>query len=934
MSVRLMTSVAGTPFSAVSGIPVASGRARDSRRLAQSRPPLLHGLSRGLVAASFSALPIAALFLASCVGGGAMQDARLAPGPAEPAEFARAGNAGPVTGTPGGTDERPSFAADDSPHAAEDAEVQTTVSDAAFVETDKTGDADGRLHVSLRPLNNVDAKDLLDHWGHRRFGQVSDLLSPAIEPEEEAAAFRDLLEAAREADTAFVPGLHDGDAVTVLGQRRGLTFGRWTGGPTDTLSIEFNLEHATKTMREDRAFRAALERAGKVWSRRIGDSWTAWERRYGESKGRVIGNYGSAGREVRVGPGGETSTGVEIFITGAELAGNIAGMAGVRSLYPGDVWEPHTGAIVFDNDHLREAGEADLFRTMVHEIGHVLGAWQGGTFMDRYAPWTDYDAGTWTGPYVVAAHGGPAPFQDSDDGHGWHDGERSPNARRFDFGHSGVCASVMAYCAHSAAVPAFLPAEIDYAFLADIGLAVQPETDRPETYGLAGWMEHAAFALSVSRELDISLADPQPRYSTHGARWTALETVDLLWAHADAFGHPSPGSPVRTFPLDGAVRYAGGLIGTAVDHAGMPPVFGDANLSLDLESLTGKASFTSLRLSYGGDRYLFGTGSLHYPIGLAGNEIRHAAPGVSLTAGFYGPRHEEVAGTLDDARAGLLASFGAKHDERPPRFDIVADASHVRGLMYQDGWSDSTDGWFRYRCGAGSDCEGRFEWWKPENEWRDVDATGDRSPRERVLNWTAGGWGNWISEDPFADHGAIRLSRRHAGATDGRRGRYQRDGYYGAMNHAAFGTGFYRYRDWETRDGEMWDFHIKGSGFQGDISASRPPGGAVWEGRMVGYQSGLEAGKDPFVQGNARVRLSFARDQVSVGFSRVTSTDLERSLERFGFDNIQLAANGAFDGFDNGLVEGAFFGPAHEEVAGMFQKNDNNVIGSFGAVRE
>ena len=112
------------------------------------------------------------------------------------------------------------------------------------------------------------------------------------------------------------------------------------------------------------------------------------------------------------------------------------------------------------------------------------------------------------------------------------------------------------------------------------------------------------------------------------------------------------------------------------------------------------------------------------------------------------------------------------------------------------------------------------------------------------------------------------------------------------MNHAAFGTGFYKYRDWETRDGEMWDFYIKGSGFQGDISASRPPGGAVWEGRMVRYQSGLE--EDPFVPGNARVRLSFARDRVSVGFSRVTSTDLERSLERFGFDD--------------GPVKGAFFG--------------------------
>ena len=37
-----------------------------------------------------------------------------------------------------------------------------------------------------------------------------------------------------------------------------------------------------------------------------------------------------------------------------------------------------------------------------------------------------------------------APFQDDDDAHGWHDGERSPDADRIDFHHSGVCSSVMA----------------------------------------------------------------------------------------------------------------------------------------------------------------------------------------------------------------------------------------------------------------------------------------------------------------------------------------------------------------------------------------------------------------------------------------------------------------------------------------------------------
>ena len=759
---------------------------------------------------------------------------------------------------------------------------------------------------------------------------MSERLSAAAPSAGDVADFERLLAGARRTgEESPAPGLREADSIAMLGHLRGVAYGRWTGGPADTLSIGFDLEHAGNELRGDRSFTAMLERAGKVWSHRIADTWSEWERRAGESKGRLIGNYGISGRDIRVGPGGETSTGLLIHVTGGTLSGN--GIGGPRSLRPGDAWEPHTGAVAFDTGHVEEAEEASLFRTMVHEIGHVLGAWQGDESMKRYAPYTDRVSGTWLGPHVVAAHGGAAPFQDGDDGYGWHDGERSPDAVSYDFAHSGVCASVMAYCADGAAIPALLPAEIDFAFLRDLGLTVTREPDRPETYGLAGWMDHSAFTLSVSRELGVSLAEAQPRYFEHGGRWQDLDMVDLLWAEADAFGSPSSGSLARTFPLGGTVSYAGGLIGTAVDHTGLPPVYGDANLSLNLESLSGKASFTRLRMSYDGKRYLFGDGSLHYPLTLADNELRHVAPGVSLTAGFYGPRHAEAAGTLDDSRAGLLASFGAGHDERPARRAVIAGADHIRGTMYQDGWSDDADGRYRYRCGSGPGCEGKFEWWKRENEWRDVEATATRSPRERVLGWTAG-WGDWMSEDLVADHGEIRMSRRYAGATDGRKGRHQADGYYGVMNHAAFGTGFHRYRDWETRDGDLWDFYIEGTGFQGDVSGSRPQGSATWQGRMVGYQSGLKAGEDPFVQGAARVRLSFRSESVDIDFAGVRSMDLTRSLDNFGFEDIRLAADGTFDGLDGGHVEGAFFGPAHEEAAGMFHKNANSVTGSFGAV--
>ena len=694
----------------------------------------------------------------------------------------------------------------------------------------------GGRRVSLRPKNNVDAGDLLDHWGHRRNGHLSERLSELSEPNDHVADFQDLLEAARENGAeAAAPNLQDDDTITLLGHRRGVAYGRWSGGPADTLAIDFDLQYATTKMREDRSFRAALERAGKAWSVRIDDTWTEWDRRYGESKGRLIGNYGAEGREIRVGPGGETSTGLVIYVTGVPLGEDTAGRGGPKSMPPGDDWEPHTGVVAFDRGYLEEAGEASLFRTMVHEIGHVVGAWSGEAAGERLASFVQRETGTWTGPNVVAAHGGPAPFQDHDDTHGWHDGERSPDASNFDFAHSGVCASVMAYCRYTSAIPALHPAEIDFAFLADLGLTITPETDRPETYGLAGWMDHSAFTLSVSRELDVSQADPQPRYSIGGGRWKSLDTVDLLWADADAFGDSSTDDLARSFPLAGTVRYSGGLIGAAVELPGFPPVYGDANLAVVLNSLTGKASFTSLRTLSDGTTYVFAGGSLHYPIAVADNTITHDSAGVSLVADFYGPRHEEVAGTLDDSRAGLVASFGARHDERLPRPEVIAAADRVIGMMYQDGFSETGDGWHRFRCGAGFDCEGRQNWWEAGSAWYDVSAEEDRTPRERVLVWTAG-WGDWMSEDMFADHGAIGIARRHAGETDGGKGRFQADGYFGTMEHAAFGTGFRSYRDWERQDGEIWNFYILGTGFQGDLSGT-PPGGRGDLGRADGRLS-------------------------------------------------------------------------------------------------
>ena len=517
----------------------------------------------------------------------------------------------------------------------------------------------GSLRLADLPRDNPDAADLLDHWGHRRGQKILDgLFLTDADAEADAADLHALRTAAQAGDedldapdlvvgdavlidsdavpiagtgetgseALVAPNLFDGDEVRILGARRGITYGRWTGGPADTLSIEFDLSHAGPAMRDDPMFRAMLDRSGKVWSRRIADTWSTWKRRAGTFKGWHAGT--DARIQIRVAEGGEISTGLEIAVTDGDLG--FAGEAALSTIFPSDSWEPHFGSIVIDRDHLRTAGEAELFSTLTHEIGHVVGAWIGDQSAQPFGPYTDEATGTWSGPNVVAVHGGPAPFQDNSDPNTWVAGERDPLASEYDFVHSGVCASVMAYCTGWAAAPAFLPHALDFAFLADLGLTITDETTRPETYGLAGWTNHAGFTLAVSRDLSVGLADPQPYYDRWGNRWMTLAVVDLLQAEANAFGHRSTGDFSLSYPRAGTfgtVWYAGGLIGTALNRAWLPPVLGNANLAVNLGTLDGRASFTSLAVYTNGLAEPFAGGRLHYPFALSENALVGTDPG-------------------------------------------------------------------------------------------------------------------------------------------------------------------------------------------------------------------------------------------------------------------------------------------------------------------
>ena len=776
--------------------------------------------------------------------------------------------------------------------------------------------------------DNTTAADLLEHWGHRRVqGLVEGLSLRSPAPDADAAD----LEALHAAASA-TPDLPVGDEVRLLGTRRGVTYGRWTAGPADTLSITLDLSAAGPLMRSYPGFRALVERAGKAWSHRIADTWAAWQRHEGELKGWLIDGPDSS-TEVYVRAGGELSTGLRIDLRDDDIPGDSAGWANLGHGPPGASMEPRFASLEIDRDYLRDyprgAGESSLFAILGHEIGHTLGAWQGGEWTHSYGPFTDTEAGTWTDPNVVALHGGPAPFQDAADPSAWVDGERSPRATRFDFGHSGVCDSLMAYCTGNAPRPAFSPRDIDFAFLADLGMTVREDTGDPETYGLAGWTEHAGFTLAVSRDLRIDLG----AQSGHGRRYRnqrPLDVTDRFLVEANAFGHRSTGSLALSYPatdLSGTARYAGGLIGAAIARASMPPVTGDAALAVDLGTLDGTASFTSLAVHTGGVSRTFAGGALHYPFALDGNAIVGTHASATLRADFHGPRHEDAAGTLHDPDAGLLASFGATRDDRPGREAVVASAGHLSGLAWRSGAVDPTEnGRSEYLC-AGSGCERRDEASGRWGEWT-------TETRANVLAATAG-WNGRGTAKLHADHDFVRIARQTASSAGGDRDSGAADGYTGTLGHGAFGTGFETHADLRTDPTDpATDVLDVWTGVQGTASGSLPAGSARWSGLMLGYRHGLAAGDDPLVEGRASVKLSLPANDLDVGFTGVTSRDGRRRLAGFGFESTPVQADGTFaGGGSSGSLGGTLLGPAHEEVAGAFHHNAAQVTGSFGAVR-
>ncbi len=492
-----------------------------------------------------------------------------------------------------------------------------------------------------RERDNPTAEDLLDHWNEPEQLRTALGLSPvdAAHEADRTRVLTSLINMAGGDPAGTGTSLRNvrPEDVEIIGERDGITYGRWTGGPAGTLNIEFYWGEGI-----DAETGARMERAGKLWSWRILDDFGTHE----VPAGTTFEHKDS--QEPRTMTITETITTDGLLISALVKTGDTGNSSGGprRAEYkprtgeatgPGTEYdyEPWFGSILMSKVGL------DSISTMAHEIGHVIGVsgWD-------LPPLTRYVRdGMFVGPEAMRANGGqPVPFQ-------WVDADNRPvppgtAGAEIDYGHLGVCTSLMAYCRDRSEV--YGPAEIDFAYLADVGYEILDArtASEPELYGYGAWGRYSAWGAGVERTIDYQ-----------GGR--TVEANDTLRAAADAFG-TAPGMSLAeaNMPLQGGITWAGSLIGVDLGSAMLPPVFGDAELQVELARLQGTALFDGLTVHVDGVSRTFRSPRLEYDIGVTGNAFSDADGRV--LGGFYGPAHEEMAGVVNDGRAhvNLIAGFG------------------------------------------------------------------------------------------------------------------------------------------------------------------------------------------------------------------------------------------------------------------------------------
>ena len=155
-------------------------------------------------------------------------------------------------------------------------------------------------------------------------------------------------------------------------------------------------------------------------------------------------------------------------------------------------------------------------------------------------------------------------------------------------------------------------------------------------------------------------------------------------------------------------------------------------------------------------------------------------------------------------------------------------------------------------------------------------------------------------------------------------------GYGGWLDHSFFVVEFNR-----IADGILENTPFNYAYSIGDAPERNPVaagGSGTWSGVMVGADVSATAARGDRIQGEATLTIAdFADPAVDVAFTKIYNLDDRSALADMNWTGIAVTG-GAFAATSSGTIEGRFYGPDHEEVGGVFERNE--VLGAFGAARD
>lgn len=398
-------------------------------------------------------------------------------------------------------------------------------------------------------------------------------------------------------------------------------------------------------------------------------------------------------------------------------------------------------------------------------------------------------------------------------------------------------------------------------------------------------MEHASFAFAQGM-------------------WNRADNIEIIGRFGIAGGSRLSSVPLRSPGI--SARWSGLMVGAPkgggyrgnvlVGNAALTYNYSDASPTLDAE-------FSSIENVEQGKAH--SPSSMQFddvPVARDGS-YRKGEVGNRIHGGFFGPGHDEAAGAFE--QHGIVAAFGAKRES-----GVFVTA--IQGKRFSD-------------SGILPVClDTQCRWLIPGSEISGIVA------REHLEVAPVSS-----EESVFPRDGVEIVRGRGDLAIEITSGRGELDDskveYYRArMDSASFSLA-------QAAWGSAGDADVTGRfGIAGGDATGAPLGdmSASWSGLMVGAPRD-GALHDNVLVGDADLAYTYSADtggMIDAAFSNIENAreGAAHSTRSVRFDDVPVAPDGSYRKGEIGdRIHGGFFGPNHEEAAGVFERS--GIVGAFGA---